>query len=236
MSNAAEIIQHQAPAIVPSNTLTPLAMIDRALANNSSVEVIGQMMEFQERWDRNQARKAFDAAIAAAKAEIPPIVKNATGHNSKKYANFAAIASTVDPIISKHGLSYRFRTNQTDKIAVTCVLSHRDGHSEETTLSGPADASGSKNAIQAIGSTLTYLQRYSLVQMLGLAASEDDDGKAGAGAATITQEQADNIRELLESAGKDKAKFLKWAKIERIEDLRADFYQSAIDAITPAVK
>ena len=84
----------------------------------------------------------------------------------------------VDPIITSHGLSYRFRTQQNDKINVTCILSHKAGHYEETTLSGPADATGSKNAIQAIGSTLTYLQRYSLVQALGLAAANDDDGKS----------------------------------------------------------
>jgi hypothetical protein len=116
-------------------------------------------------------------------------VRNATGHNSKKYADFAGIARVIDPILGQHGLSYRFRTVQTDKIAVTCIL-FGHGHSEETTLSGPADASGSKNAIQAIGSTLTYLQRYSLVQMLGIAAGDDDDGKAaGIGATTIDEQQ-----------------------------------------------
>jgi hypothetical protein len=99
--------------------------------------------------------------------KIAPIQRNAKGHNDKRYADFAAIAKVVDPILSRAWPVYRFRTAQGDRISVTCILSHNeDGHSEETTLSGPADASGSKNAIQAIGSTLTYLQRYSLVQML----------------------------------------------------------------------
>ena len=80
--------------------------------------------------------------------------------------------------MAAHGLSYRFRTIQDGAIKVTCILSHKSGHSEENTLSGPADASGSKNAIQAIGSTLTYLQRYTLTQALGLAASDDDDGRS----------------------------------------------------------
>jgi hypothetical protein len=64
------------------------------------------------------------------------IARNATGHNSKKYADFAGIARVIDPILGRHGLSYRFRTVQTDKIAVTCIL-FGHGHSEETTLSGP---------------------------------------------------------------------------------------------------
>lgn len=218
--------------------VTPMALIERAMASGAGMDVIEKFMGLQERWEANQARKAFDAAVASAKAEIPPITRNATGHNSKKYADFAAIASVVDPILSKHGLSYRFRTTQGERISVTCVLAHRDGHCEETTLSGPADASGSKNAIQAIGSTLTYLQRYSLVQMLGLAAANDDDGKASANVATITQEQADGLRDLIEANSKNTAKFLQWAKVTRIEDIPSEYYQSCVDAIRakPAAK
>ncbi|UQD69236.1 ERF family protein [Bradyrhizobium japonicum] len=176
-------------------------MLARAVQSGADLDMIEKLMNLQERWEAGNARKAFEESLAKAKGEIPVIIRNASGHNSKKYADFAAIAKVIDPILARHGLSYRFRTTQTDKISVTCVL-FGHGHSEETTLSGPADASGSKNAIQAIGSTLTYLQRYSLVQALGLAAAEDDDGKAGAGLPTITQEQADNLRE--EAGAEDK--------------------------------
>ncbi len=78
---------------------------------------------------------------------------------------------------------------------------------------------------------MTYLQRYSLVQALGLAAGNDDDGKAAGLGPTITQEQADYLRELLEASGKNRAQFLKWAKIEQIEQVPASSYQSCIDAI-----
>src|SRR3984885_1337196 len=159
------IIPHDDGGGVPAlQAVTPMALLDRALSSGADVTLIERLMGLQERWEANQACKSFDAAIADAKALIPPIERNATGHNSKRYANFAAIATVVDPILSAHGLSYRFRTTQSDKISVTCILSHKAGHSEETTLAGPADTSGNKNAIQAIGSTLTYLQRYSLVQ------------------------------------------------------------------------
>lgn len=209
---------------------TPMDMLGAALERGAGIDVVEKLMALQERWEKNQGRKAFDEAIAAAKAEIQPVARNATGHNLKKYADFAAIARAVDPIISKHGLSYRFRTTQTDRISVTCVLSHRDGHSEETTLVGPADATGNKNAIQAIGSTLTYLQRYSLVQMLGIAVGEDDDGKSAATSETITQEQADNLRDLIEANGKKLPAFLKWAKVEKLEAVPVANYQACVDA------
>jgi hypothetical protein len=216
-------------------TMTPMDMLARAVQSGADLDMIEKLMNLQERWEASNARKAFEESLAKAKGEIPVIIRNASGHNSKKYADFAAIAKVIDPILARHGLSYRFRTLQTEKISVTCVL-FGHGHSEETTLSGPADASGSKNAIQAIGSTLTYLQRYSLVQALGLAAAEDDDGKAGAGYPTITQEQADELRELIEAHGKDRPKFLKWAKVEKIEDIRSDLYDSCVAAIKAPVR
>jgi hypothetical protein len=210
---------------------TPMDMIQKAVASGADIEMVERLMGLNERYEASQARKAFDEAVANAKAKIPPIQRNATGHNSKRYADFAAIAKVVDPILSEFGLSYRFRTAQTDRISVTCILSHKAGHSEDTTLAGPPDGSGNKNAIQAIGSTLTYLQRYSLVQMLGLAAAADDDGKAGANVETVTQKQADDLTDLIEAHGKNRAQFLKWAKVERFEDIPATAYDACVAAI-----
>lgn len=206
---------------------TPMAMIERAVAAGASIETIEKLMGLQERFEANQARKAFNEAISEAKARVRPVVRNKTGHNSKKYADFAAIASAVDPILADLGLSYRFRTEQGERINVTCILSHRDGHQETTTLAGPPDASGSKNAIQAIGSTLTYLQRYSLVQMLGLAASDDDDGKAGGVGATITDDQATQIQKLVLESGANVAAFLNYMKAESISDIPAAKFAEA---------
>lgn len=216
----------------PVPTVTPLDMLNRAVLAGADIAMIEKLMALHERWDANQARKAYDQAVAAAKRDIPPIQRNAIGHNAKKYADIAAIAKAVDPIIGKHGLSYRYRTTQTDRISVTCILSHEAGHSEETTLSGPPDTSGSKNAIQAIGSTLTYLQRYTLVQMLGLAAGNDDDGKAAGDGEKITAQQAEEIADKCAAVadGFDKS-FCSYFNIDEISDLPAKDYQRAIVAI-----
>lgn len=226
--NAVEKIEPQ-----PSRAVTPMDMLNRAVESGAGLEMVEKLMSLQERWETGQARKAFDRSIAAAKAKMTPIQRNAKGHNDKRYADFAAIAKVVDPILSEHGLSYRFRTAQGDRISVTCILSHEDGHSEETTLSGPADASGSKNAIQAIGSTLTYLQRYSLVQMLGLAASNDDDGKTASAGDKITDEQAKEIADKCKEVSDTfDANFCTYFGIETIADLPAKDYQRALIAIS----
>ena len=225
---AENIRQIESQALV---AVTPMDMLNRAVSSGASLEMVEKLMTLQERWEAGQARKAFDEAIAGAKAEIPPIQRNAKGHNDKRYADFAAIAKVVDPILSKHGLSYRFRTSQGERISVTCVLSHKSGHSEETTLSGPADASGSKNAIQAIGSTLTYLQRYSLVQMLGLAASNDDDGKAGGDGEMISQDQVEQLIALCEETGSDKEAMCRYFKVHGIAEITVKDFPRVIAAL-----
>ncbi len=211
-------------------TMTPMDMLARAVQSGADLDMIEKLMNLQERWEASNARKAFEESLAKAKGEIPVIIRNASGHNSKKYADFAAIAKVIDPILARHGLSYRFRTTQTDKISVTCVL-FGHGHSEETTLSGPADASGSKNAIQAIGSTLTYLQRYSLVQALGLAAAEDDDGSAAAPGGVISLEQVEQLLALADEVEADKEAFCRYFKVDGIAQLKAKDFDRAIAAL-----
>lgn len=169
----------------PVAAVTTMAMIERAVIAGANVDTLEKLMALHERWERAQARKAFDQALSAAKAELPLITKNKTvdfstskGRTHYQYEDLASITQAVDPILSKFGLSYRFRTKQEKNfLSVTCILSHRDGCCEETTLSSALDGSGNKNDIQAVGSAATYLQRYTLKLVLGLAAAADDDGQ-----------------------------------------------------------
>lgn len=220
-------------APIANESAAILSVIER-MATNPDIDParIERFIDLKMKMDAAVARKAFDAAMSAAKADIKPIERNATGHNSKRYADFSAIANAVDPVLSRHGLSYRFRTRQDDKmIHVTCVLAHETGHSEETTLSGPADASGSKNAIQAIGSTLTYLQRYSLVQALGLAAANDDDGKAAGIGDLVNMEQLEQLEALIAETGADTARFCTFLKVASLAELPAAKFDTAVRAI-----
>ncbi|MCE8420364.1 ERF family protein [Rhodovulum sulfidophilum] len=198
MGELTKIPQGDAATPASFGAITPMGMISQAVANGASIETVERLIALHERWESGRARKAFDAAISAARAEIKPIVKGSTvDYESKKsgdrtnyaYETLDAIAREVDPILAQHGLSYRFRSRQSDRggLAVTCIVAHCDGYSEETTLSGPPDQSGNKNAYQAIGSAATYLQRYTLKLALGLSAAKDDDAQ-GAGRAAEDRE------------------------------------------------
>ena len=235
MSKAVEKIEPRAVPVAPSMALTPMDMLDRAVASGAPIETLERLIALKERWDAHEARKAFDEAVAGAKAKIKPVARTTKGHNSKYYADFASIARAVDPVLSEFGLSYRFRSEQGDRINVTCILSHKLGHSEETTLSGPPDTTGNKNAIQAIGSTLTYLQRYSLVQALGLAASNDDDAAKATGE-LVNDDQIGEMTALIQDIGGKKAdhlkgRLLKYMKVEALGDIPAQDFKNAMTAI-----
>ena len=231
-----------APVASTGNAITPMDMLDRAVATGAPIETLEKLLSLQERWEANQARKAFDDAMAAAKAEIPVIFKSrvvdftsAKGRTHYRYEDLAEIAKTVNPILGKHGLSYRFRTSSAanEPVSVTCVVSHRLGYFEENTLTGPRDDSGNKNSLQQVGSTLTYLQRMTLKAALGLAASDDDDGKNSAGDddGPISEEQAGTIRKLCEDTGTDIPKFCNLMKVESIPALPASQFDRVIKSL-----
>ena len=242
---AQALIEHdepQAPRLpAPVN---PMDMIQRALETNASPELLDKLLSLQERWEATQARKAFDAAMADAKAEIPTIVKNrevdftsSKGRTHYRHEDLAEIARTVNPILGKHGLSYRFRTTShaNEPISVTCIVTHRLGYYEENTLVGPRDDSGNKNSLQQVGSTLTYLQRMTLKAALGLAASNDDDGKAAGkdedDGTLISEEQAGIIRALAEETATDMQKLCELWKVEAIPDLTTAQFPKAVAAL-----
>lgn len=187
--------QQAGPEVLPAtheresaSALTPLDMLGRAVSIGADVEVLERLMALNERWQADHARRSFTAALSALRAELPPIVKTREvdfttakgGRTHYRYEDLAEITDSLSPVMAKHGLSFRWRTDSTQKglVSVTCIVEHRDGHAEETTLAGPYDESGNKNPIQAIGSVVTYLQRYTLKAAIGVAAAHDDEGRS----------------------------------------------------------
>lgn len=171
----------------PPALITPGAMIQQAIQQGSGVEVMERLLALQERYDAFNARKAFDDAMADLRKNLPKITKSRevdftgkTGvRTNYRFEDLAEITEALAGPMSEVGLSFRWYTeNVQGGVKVTCRITHRDGHFEETSLVGPLDASGNKNPIQAIGSAVSYLQRYTLKAAVGVAASHDDDAQA----------------------------------------------------------
>jgi tellurite resistance protein len=166
----------QAPSALPMAS-TPTEMLAQALQSGAAPETMEKLMALQERWQAGQARKAFDLAMAQLRANVPTVIKSTEGHGYK-YEQLADITEAVSSLMADLGLSFRWRTESNEKaVKVTCIIAHKDGHYEETSLVHLPDKSGSKNDIQALGSAVTYLQRYTLKAAVGVAAAKDDDGQ-----------------------------------------------------------
>ena len=164
---------------------TPLMLLQRAMEQGVSIEQLERLQLMHERWEANEARKAFVCAMNDFKKQPPSVLKNQTASTGSYQYNYASLDNVCAAVIrglSEHGISHRWETEQNDAgaISVTCVLTHDLGHSEKTTLRAMPDTSGGKNAIQAIGSAVTYLQRYTLLAATGLAAGGTDNDGAGA--------------------------------------------------------
>lgn len=171
------------PAVANSS---PASMMLAAMQQGASLEQIEKMMELQARWEAGEARKAYNTAFSDFKAEAVKILRNRKVDNGplqgKRYAELHSVVDAVTPALSKHGLSasWKLTKDEPSWIEVTCTLKHSAGHSESVSMGGPPDTGGAKNKIQERASTISYLERYTLKAICGVAeAGQDDDGNGG---------------------------------------------------------
>lgn len=191
--------EEQGPYSVTTTTpiaQTPMEMVATIVARGGDMAQLEKLLDLQDRWERNEAKKAFVKAMAAFKENPPTIVKDKqasfNGKPQYSFANLAQVSAVIGRALSAHGLSASWKTEQDGSaIKVTCVLTHVEGHSESCSLSAGADTSGSKNAIQAIGSTKSYLEKYTLLAITGLAADDQDDDGNTAGTTDEKKEKFD---------------------------------------------
>jgi len=210
-------------------TITPMSLLQTANASGASIEQLQQIMELHIKWEENEARKAYNDAMSDFRAECPTIAKTRKSHNAK-YAGLAETTETINPVLAKCGLSYSWRTRQDSGTAsVSCIVTHKLGHSEETELSAGSDTSGSKNPIQALCSTVSYLERYTLFAILGLASKEmDDDGGKKKEVVTVNDQQLANIDALFTETGTDIEKFCTFMQVCTIADIPSEKYDFVI--------
>lgn len=163
---------------VANESTALISMIERvAMSPDADIEKLSKMLDMQERvLDRN-AKQAFTADLAAMQIELPRVVEKGEGHNKAKYALLEDINDAIRPTLHKYGFAVTFRVkHEANVMWITTVLSHKEGHSEETSIPLALDTSGSKNAVQAVGSTISYGKRYGLCLMLNISTGDDTDG------------------------------------------------------------
>jgi hypothetical protein len=215
---------------------TLLAVISRAASDpNTDVEKMERLMAMYERIESRRAESAFSSSLADMQGKLPAISERgkATVDGKMRYsfALWEDINTAIKPILTQHGFALSFRTDFSEGISVTAVLSHRSGHSERTTIKLPADASGNKNAVQAVASSVSYGKRYTAGALLNLTSHGEDDDAYAASVEFVSDAQLVTLREWMESTGANEAKFLKFLKVESLAKLPAKAYDMALAAL-----
>ena len=135
---------------------------------------------------RFEAVKALNAALAAAQGEFTAIarekqvkVETRTGGTYEfSYAPLDAILTAVRPVLSRHGLSV---TQRLEDVGGRPGLRTELRHAEGGVLGASFPLATVPESPQQLGSLLTYLRRYALVALLGVATEDDDDGNTASG-------------------------------------------------------
>lgn len=246
---------------VPSTSVTPAQMLQIAVERGADPDNLEKLMNLHERWEAREAEKAFVQAMNRFRANPPRLTKNHEvdystkqgGRTHYSHATLDHACEVIGAALAEVGISYRWRTSQLDNgaVQVTCILTHKDGHSEQTPLQAMPDTSGGKNSIQAVGSAVTYLERYTLLAATGMAAEDQDDDGQSASAAGVQQGQAQGrtqtqpqddpsqkaiseqqAQSLLRQAGKagyDEKAVLQMAGISDVRELTVERWQKARD-------
>lgn len=221
----------QVAEVITAGPSSIMEVIGRAASDpNTDVDKLERLLQMYERITDRDAKAAYSAALAQMQPELPIITekgristdKGATTQST--FAKWEDINEAIKPVLAAHGFGLSFRTGTTpeNKITVTGILSHREGHQEETTLILPHDSSGNKNAVQAVGSSTSYGKRYTASALLNITSrGEDDDGIKGGNPGAVSEDQAAEIQAKMEEVGADRTRFLAFIKAESIAAIPA---------------
>lgn len=251
LQSNSQLMRAEEPSSQHSQTTTLMHVIERvAMDKDMDISKLEKMLDMQERvLDRN-AKQQFTADLAAMQMELPRVmehgkiqIKNKDGKviQNTAFAKLEDINDAIRPVLQKYGFAITFRVKaESGLVWVKTVLSHRDGHSEDTAIPLPLDTSGSKNAVQSVGSTISYGKRYGLCAMLNISTGDDLDGASADDAAdskhqqeanAITKQQLNDLMGRLAKANIPVDNFCKKLRVERLQDLQANRYDPAVKHI-----
>lgn len=215
------------------------------------VAVLKELVALKEQMEAHEARREFAAAMAAFKAECPPVERRSKNEqfsvtregvkSPRLYADLEDIAATVQPVLGKHGLSFRWTglTSVDGKMSLDCVVTHVAGHSESSSATGSERSNAGASDLQKTGAAMTYLQRYSLIMALGLTTCEpDQDGNDEQNAGPcVTREQVEVLEELIGQRPEgSRARLLAYLGVKTMEEVPASKFEWLVNDIGAKIK
>lgn len=241
----APVVEHVEPApqaIATVKQSSPLDLLALMVEKGADAANLERMMALAERWQDRQAEAEYQAAMAACQKDMPAVVKDAeNSHTKSRYALVETVVKVAKPVYTSHGFSLSFYQGVTDQphhVRIMADVMHSGGHKETKHMDLPIDGIGSQggkssmNAVQGVGSTFTYGQRYLTCKIFNIQlGGEDTDGNWNTG--TISEENVAVIQKMIAEVKAanpnwNEKGFFDWLCIERIEDMTPGMFHAAM--------
>ena len=182
--DAGRAAANTADAALPDGLAPLVALLASRAVDPGTVR---EMLAIQREHRAERAREAYAGALARFRRVAPTLDKDREvvvdteedTTRTYRHTTLGHAMAAVNPLLGELGLNLSWHPRVEDGVVhVETRLTHELGHAESVTLPGAPDRSGGKNAIQAMKSTITYLERTGALALLGLAGRDDDDGRA----------------------------------------------------------
>lgn len=213
-------VTEHAPLAVP--TATPAYLLQLAVQQGADLDKLERLMALQERWEANEARKAFRESFALFRGANIIIPKTKTVDRGRggsfEQAEYDVICQRLSPALSEHGFGFRHdqkfgthrimvdgKENDVGWVWVTCFLEHNKGHTESLTLEGPPGDLSVNTPTQNMQTTASYLKRQALLAITGTATGGEDDEAKMRKPGNDSQGQDTNALDAVIRAGRDAA-------------------------------
>lgn len=239
--NAPARVGDTLPATAPPPESTPARLLELAVQSNADPEKLRQLMDLQERWEAQNAKRAYFAALASFQRVCPHIpktkaVRNRDGSERYRFAPLDDIVAAVRGPLMTCGFSYRFETTHNDdgSVRVACVVQHEGGHTERSEVVIPTFAGQGTNKAQDTGIAITYGRRYAFCDAFGITTGDEDTDGHGADDGdgdAVSDQQAADIECLISEVGADRLKFLKHCGVESVSDIKAKHFRKVVDLL-----
>lgn len=238
--SAHQVVERNEPREAQDQSATLLSVIQRAATDPSvDIEKVERMFALYEKQQETTAKAQFNAALSRAQARMGRVSADAMNPQTRSsYASYAALDRALRPIYTEEGFAVSFDTEDcpiADHVRVVMYLSHSGGYTRTYHRDMPSDGMGAKGGAvmtktHAAGSAQSYGMRYLLRGAFNVAVGEDDDD--GNTQATITAEQAEELKTMLHDTGSDVQMFLKaMGGYASVDELPSSVYPKAKAAL-----
>lgn len=202
----------------------------------ANIGVLERLIALKERADAREAEREFNRAFAELQKELvgfqaTAAVPNSDGTTRYFFLPYEALMEKLNPMLARHGFALSFDTeNDGDKVTQKCTVIHASGHSRTNRFSARISPPPKSSNAQADGATSTFAKRYAVCNMFNIVAEQPDMDARVVGE-PISADKVQYLEEQLTETRSNRTAFLKFAGVEKLEDIGEAQYPVLVRAL-----